>query len=219
MLCCICGKEFDEEGAVLLVSGKPSSVCAECADELDIIANEVSTDSDRNHAAESLKKKMTTHGSHYTVVEAVMRIINENIKVTVSDKNDNNCDKKKEQAEESVTDSSNRSIKSFCSYLTTLLKVYRVAGIIISLICGIVMIGNPYTLSAGFGVLIGGILFTVLSFSISMLMISVASAIGEMNNRVANICDHLDLTTKHITRITNILSSQGPTFNKRNNKS
>lgn len=208
--CCICGKDTDANAGGLLINGRTAPICDDCGKILDSAEAMEQSDPRRKELHSQLQEKLKNSGAASAVIGAVNEIFvgepAENIQEFIeSEKIEYEREKQQEKA--AAEASSGSSIESLCSFLSVFAVVFLIGGIILSLVIGIPLTKDYYARSSGWSVIIGGIIGTVLSFAMIMLVLSVASAIGRINDKMDDTNEKIENTNKQLSRIASMLSS------------
>ncbi|MBE5803638.1 MAG: hypothetical protein E7316_03900 [Clostridiales bacterium] len=203
--CCICGHDADLNLGGLLINGRTVPICADCAGILDKAEELDQNAPERKELHAQLQAKMKNSNAGHVVIATVNRIF------TNEDSQDIQMLNEREQIEhqqETEAVSPGSSIESLCSFLSVFAVILLIAGIVLSLLIGVPLTQLQMTRANGWGVIIGGIIGTMLTFAMIMLVLSVASAIGRINAKLDDTNDQLAATNKHLARIASMLSAE-----------
>ena len=108
--------------------------------------------------------------------------------------------------ESSEPSTSEGSISSLSSFLSVFAVIFLILAIILSLVIGIPL--TRFEPATGWTVIIGGILGSVLTFSIIMLTLSVASTIANISNKLDETNEQIASTNKQLNRIASIITNE-----------
>ncbi len=208
--CCICGNNTDANFGGLLINGRTAPICNDCGEVLDAVEAMEQSDPKRKTLHSLLQEKMKDSGATSSVIEAVNDIFvgeaEENVKEFIETEKIE-YEREKHEAREAAAASSSSPIESLCNFLSVFAVIFLIGGVILSFVIGIPLTKDYYARASGWSVIIGGIIGTVLSFAMIMLALSVASAIGKINDKMDDTNERIDNTNKQLSRIANMLSS------------
>lgn len=208
--CCICGKDTDANSGGLLINGRTAPICNDCGGILDSAEELAPSDPKRKALHSQLQEKMKDNGAASSVIEAVNEIFSgeaeESVKEFVESEKIE-YEKEKQEEKEVAALSSGSSIESLCNFLSVFAVIFLIGGIILSFVIGIPLTKDYYARSSGWSVIIGGIIGTILTFAMIMLVLSVASAIGKINDKMDDTVEKIGDTNKQLSRIVSMLSS------------
>lgn len=203
--CCICGKETGADPQGIAVKGKTCPICDDCSALLDVVETTDPKTPASENAVKTLKKNMLDNGSLMDVYDAVVDIINGPKQAVAESETEAEGEPapvvthglKPEEADETPESS---SIQGLVNFLSKFAVFFLIVGILGSLIVGGIMVGNSPTPATGWGIIFGGILVSILSFAMIMLLLSVAEAIGRIDQRLENIEKLMESGSKKTTR-------------------
>lgn len=190
--CCICGKEIGADPQAIAVKGKTCPICDDCSALLDVVETMDAKTPASENAVKALKKNMLDNSSSMDVYDAVVDIINAPGQAVAEAEAETEGEPapvvthglKPEEVDDAPESS---SIQGLVNFLSKFAVFFLIVGILGSLIIGGIMAGNSATSATGWGIIFGGILASILSFAMIMLLLSVAEAIGRIDQRLENI--------------------------------
>ena len=212
--CCICGNNTDANSGGLLINGRTAPICNECGEILDAAETLEQQNPQKIELHSLLNGKMKENGAPIPVIEAVNEFFTgeetDDINAFIaSERNEHEREKR-----EAAAARSDNQIEGLCSFLAVFAVIFLVAGVILSLVIGIPLTKDSYTRAGGWSVIIGGMLGTVLSFAMILLVLSVASAIGKINDKMNVTNEKIDRTNQQLSGIAGML----PSFDSRRQK-
>lgn len=208
--CCVCGKVTEEDCGNLLVYGRTAPICTSCGNILDDIESLQQNDPKREELHKKIKDKMISGGAMPAVVETIESIFNNTedaeIQKYVEEEKAAAERETENSIESSETSTSEGSISSLSNFLSAFADIFLIVAVILSLVIGIPLIS--YEPAIGWTVIIGGILGSVLTFSIIMLTLSVASTIAKISNKLDETNEQIASTNKQLNRIASIITTE-----------
>ena len=208
--CCICGKDTDGNAGGLLIDGRTVPICDDCGKILDSVETMEQSDPKRKELHTHLQEKLKNNGAADAVIEAVNDIFLEETADNVNEfiESEKIEYEREQQEEKAIAEaSSGNAIESLCGILSVFAWVFLICGIILSFVIGIPLTNDYYARSTGWSVIFGGIIGTCLSFAMIMLALSVASAIGKINDKMDEANEKIENTNKQLSKIASMLSS------------
>lgn len=208
--CCVCGKVAEEDCGNLLVYGRPAPICASCGNILDDVESVQQNDPKREELHKKIKEKMISGGAMPAVVETIESIFSNTEDAKIQEYVEQEKAAAEREAENNLESSepstSEGSISSLSSFLSVFAVIFLILAIILSLVIGIPL--TRFEPATGWTVIIGGILGSVLTFSIIMLTLSVASTIANISNKLDETNEQIASTNKQLNRIASIITNE-----------
>ena len=199
--CCICGNTTDSNSGSLLINGRTAPICDECAEVLDQAETLEMKDPRRAECLDILHEKMRLNGSGPAVIETVNKIIasQESMDFQKFIENEKEETRRQKQEEETMAATVVNPIERYGGFLAVFAIIFLVVGIILCIVMGGTLMNNSDTAPTGWAVLIGGSLLCILSYAMIMLLLSVASAIGKINDKIDDINGKLDKIVTYLS--------------------
>ncbi len=195
--CCICGHDTGDDALAIVVNGKERQICDECASMLDVLQEEENGSPRREEAVSALKKKMLDSVASMDVYNAVNEIIHPSKSLNYFQASAKEAFREQEDTEETAETASDSSpIEKLVNFLSVFAVVFLVAGVLMSLIVGFIMVSHYETNATGWILIIAGTLGTILTFAVIMLGLAVAEAVGRMDRRMENIEAMVEVLSK-----------------------
>ncbi len=207
--CCICGKIAEADQGSLLINGRAVPICASCGDILDQVETLKQNDPKRNELYRVMQEKMKNGDAHPAVIETINEIFSDTDNATIQEYIEQDkveAIREAEQEEQLASATHESSISSLSNFLSVFAVIFLILAIILSLVIGIPL--TKYEPATGWTVIIGGILGSVLTFSIIMLTLSVASTIANISNKLDDTNEQITTTNKQLSKIANMINSE-----------
>ncbi len=208
--CCVCGKVAEEDHGNLLVYGRLAPICASCGSILDDVEALQQNDPKRGELHKRIKEKMINSGASPAVIETIDSIFSnaEDTKIQEYIEREKVAAESEaaQNLESSKPSTSEGSISSLSKFLSVFAVIFLILAIILCLVIGIPL--TRYEPATGWSVIIGGILGSVLIFSIIMLTLSVASTIANISNKLDETNEQIASTNKQLNRIASMITTE-----------
>lgn len=207
--CCVCGKIVEEDHGMLLVRGRPVPICMTCGNILDDVEPLQQNDPKRKELYRKIQERMK-NGAGPAVIETIGAIFGttENVKSQkYVEQDEMETGRETEHNIESPkATTSEATISSLSNFLSGFAVVFLILAIILCFVIGIPL--TRYKPTTGWTVIIGGVLGSILTFSVIMLMLSIATTIGNISNKLSESNKHMAENNKQLNRIVNMITAE-----------
>ena len=206
--CCICGTVEDEESGTLMVNGFAAPLCSGCAKLLDEAGALRSDDARRAQIRSRLNEKLKKYDAEIGVIESVNGFFEDGdpheLKAFLEAEE---AEYRREKAEEATEADGRSSIHGIVHFLSVFAVIFLVLGILASYLIGVPMMHYRDTSLTGWIVIIGGTIMSILAYACITLTLSVASAIGSIDEKLSDTNDRIDTMNERLARFADMFSA------------
>ncbi len=228
--CCICGKAVQSDASLLYINHRRSEpICDECAGILDQAEPLDPQDPQVERLRGQLRERMAASGADGAIAATLDSILGEKPphhsapdslidEPTALPERQRRHSENEEQDEQDKpsegADDTSEKIEHYCFIISLINIAVLIIGIIVSFAVGILLANNKETSGLGWAVLLGGIAAVVLMFAENMLLLHVASAIGQIRTSMDETSKSLSTISRQISNIEKVFKSESGKRNR-----
>ncbi len=199
--CCICGKETENEGGIVLTGERVGTVCRECEALLDDINAGDRKPDGAKEAYRAIQDKMRASHAPAIVLDAVESIYKD-CKAQSAGAAIREAERSEEAAEETPKGSVSRGYEliKLAGNVDGAMLIFTILSVIASIVCGII-VGQSLP-GTGWTIAIYGVILPIMAYVFIHLILRVAQEIGR-------ISDSTQETNRQLTRLVQHLVKKG----------